>query len=314
MITYPNQKIIHINKETTTNFLQVDKDAWMNASNELNYGTFKMYLYLAGNQDDFDLALSPVAVKEKLGISKNTYHRAIEELIEKNYLVLKQGNIYDFYVYPQEGIYPSMGTLPTHTWVHDIPTDGYMTYPSTGTEIDKRDKRDIFYINESEQSSSSLGANAPAATLPEEREKKRTLEELSNEELKSLRDDFEAEVQYKDLYPKYNIRKGQLDKNLCTKIDNILSDRQQNEQKEKIREYLKEDEYSSNELKKLMHLTDEELLDFLSSLDEIIEPFEVVCFFEEHSVFTYEEFLHEDTKLTYFEWFKMGMTNNFKRW
>ena len=316
MITFPNQKIIHINKETTGEFLQINKDDWMQACNELTYNAFKVYLYLAGNQDGFDLALSKKALFEVIKMSENTYTNVIKELTEKKYIVHKQGNIYDFYTIPHSsGIPQYTGVVYPNTVGDDTPIEWGSIPQSTGAEIDKRDKKDIFYINESEHSSSSEGANAPVATPPKkEREKKRTLEELSNEELKSLKDDFEAEVQYKELYPKYNLRKNQLDKNLCTNIDNILSNRQQDKNKEQVIDSLKEDEYSSNKLKELMHLNDEDLVDFLSSLEDILEPFEVVCFFEDNPVFTYDEYLKEDTSMNYFEWFKMGIHHNFRRW
>lgn len=296
MVTYPNQKIIHINKKTSSDFLQIDKDAWMKASKELNYGTFRVYLYLAGNQDNFDLALSPVAVKEKVGISKNTYHRAITELQEKKYLFLKQGNIFDFYIYPQEGIYPQMGTLPTHTRVHDIPTDGYVTYSPMGTEIDKRDKRDIFYISESEQSSSS-------------KEKKRYLKDMSNEELKELKRDFEQEVKYSELYKKYGICKGQLDKTLSSRIDDIIDKR---EKEEIINKHLTEE--IKQQLIELLNVKEDELMNYITAVNLL--PEEIVLFLNDHSIFTYKVWIdeyadQEDYADTYFEWFVSGVDANF---
>ena len=81
MKTYPNQKVIHIQKRTyEDNFLQVGNDEWQRAARELSGSAFKLYLYLAGNKDGFELALSQKAVEDTTGLSKNTYHRAVEEL------------------------------------------------------------------------------------------------------------------------------------------------------------------------------------------------------------------------------------------
>ena len=91
MITFENQKIIHINKNIKDNFLQIPNQDWMESARMIKaYGTFKLYLYLSSNMDGFNLALSRVAVVNKLGISENTYHKAVRELIDMKYLVCKQ--------------------------------------------------------------------------------------------------------------------------------------------------------------------------------------------------------------------------------
>lgn len=208
MITYPNQKIIHINKETSSNFLQVDKDAWMNASENLTYNAFRVYLYLAGNQNGFDLALSKKAIQAEIKMHDNTYKKVIKELQETGYLVQKQGNIYDFFTVPGH----SSGIGHSDGMVH-----------SSVPEIDKKDKIDIFYIKE-----------LPKAAAPIE--EKRDLTELSTDELKSLKQDFENETKYPVLYEKYNLRKGQLDKNLLSTIKDVLSDRYNAEKQQKIKE------------------------------------------------------------------------------
>ena len=101
MNTYPNQKIIHINKRKyTANFLQVGIDEWENAYKELKPSTFGIYLYLASNADGFDLALSQKAIENVLGIKKTAYHNAIAELESKGYITLIQGNIQSFFTTP----------------------------------------------------------------------------------------------------------------------------------------------------------------------------------------------------------------------
>lgn len=101
MNTYPNQKIIHINKKKyTANFLQVGIDEWESAYKELKPSTFGIYLYLASNADGFDLALSQKAIENALGIKKTAYHNAIAELESKGYITLIQGNIQSFFTTP----------------------------------------------------------------------------------------------------------------------------------------------------------------------------------------------------------------------
>ena len=97
MITYANQKIIHIQKsQYEKNYLQVGNDEWQKASRILTYAAFKLYLYLADNKDGYDLALSQKAVENAIGISKATYHTAVQELESRGYISCKQGNIYEF--------------------------------------------------------------------------------------------------------------------------------------------------------------------------------------------------------------------------
>lgn len=101
MITYANQKVININKKKYTNdFLQIGNDEWMAAAQDLTRNTFILYLYLASNNDNFNLALSQKAVQNAVGMSKSSYHRAIDELLEKGYMCCEHGNIYSFVTVP----------------------------------------------------------------------------------------------------------------------------------------------------------------------------------------------------------------------
>ena len=101
MNTYPNQKIIHINKKSyKSNFLQVGIEEWQEAFQQLKPSTFAVYLYLASNADGFDLALSQKAVEKALNIKKTAYHSAIAELKEKGYIGTMQGNIDYFFTSP----------------------------------------------------------------------------------------------------------------------------------------------------------------------------------------------------------------------
>jgi hypothetical protein len=313
MKTYPNQKIIHINKETHKNaYLSIEIDEWIDASNNLKPITFKIYLYLASNADGFDLALSRQDIMDKLSISKNSYLNGIAELEEKNYIILKQGNIYDFYTVPMYqssgtsdiGIYHSSGTVCTNPVVHDVPVQCTSMYQSSGTEISK---------TATTATLSNKVANAPnVANATEER--KRTLKDLSKEELKELANDYRGEIKYPVLYEKYNLCKGELNKELLSNIDSILSERDKEEKYSSIKDNL--DDGMKKELMKLINVNEEELLEYLSAIEVTFLPEELVVFLEENEMFTYKEWVknyqwqefYRDK--TYFEWFTEGVNLN----
>ena len=140
--TFANQKTIYIHKEKCTkDFLQVQNDHWRYAGKILKYGTFKLYLELAGNNDGFKYRISKAGSETNLGISKNVYYRAVEELIEKGYLVEANGNMYDFYTVPYKGqnqnnISPVEGTPNENSplqGTHSCPVEGNFNSPVEGT-------------------------------------------------------------------------------------------------------------------------------------------------------------------------------------
>ena len=102
--TYPNQKTITIHKDPVKeNFLQVNICEWQEAFATLPRISFGLYLYLCGNQNKFNLALSSVDVQKSLGVSDSSYRRAIEDLLAAGYLIMRNGNEHtlDFYTTPQ---------------------------------------------------------------------------------------------------------------------------------------------------------------------------------------------------------------------
>lgn len=80
----------------------IKKANWYAANKDLEPYGLQLYLYIAGNKDGFDLALSQKAAEQEAGITKTTFHKYVNDLIEKGYLVPKQGDIYDFYEIPQK--------------------------------------------------------------------------------------------------------------------------------------------------------------------------------------------------------------------
>lgn len=106
--TSPNQKIVHIHrdmpKEKEGNFLLIKKENLYNAYRDLNATALVLYLYLAGNKDGFDLALSPKAIQAEMGFPESTCRDQIKILINKGYLIQQNegSNIYHFYEIPRE--------------------------------------------------------------------------------------------------------------------------------------------------------------------------------------------------------------------
>lgn len=106
MATVPNQKTV------TTRSAKHDKDnlyATINikameiAMSLLKPNTFKVWCYMAKNQNNYTFALSCADACAFCKMSKPTYLASIQELIDNGYLVNTHGNSYDFYeMLPEE--------------------------------------------------------------------------------------------------------------------------------------------------------------------------------------------------------------------
>lgn len=99
MTTYPNQKIIKINKAKANKentYSIINNDCLFSAMRELTHNELKVFLYLASNQNEYTFALSTNDLAEKTGASKRKIQEAVNSLIEKGYIVCQQGNLYDF--------------------------------------------------------------------------------------------------------------------------------------------------------------------------------------------------------------------------
>ena len=107
--TVPNQKLVHVHRDMPDknkkegNFLLIKKENWYAANKDLEPYGLQLYLYIAGNRDGFDFALSQEAAERDAGITKTTFHKYVKVLIEKGYLVPRKenSNIYDFYEVPK---------------------------------------------------------------------------------------------------------------------------------------------------------------------------------------------------------------------
>lgn len=99
--TAPNQKVIRIHKDSYNgSYLTIGTEEWQEAFKSLKRITFGVYLYLSGNASGFELTLSRRDVMDRLGVSKDTYLRAVKELEERGYLAHKNGPVWNFYTTP----------------------------------------------------------------------------------------------------------------------------------------------------------------------------------------------------------------------
>ena len=100
--TVPNQRVVTVHRErATSDFLGIKNYNWQYAARDLGAHSLMLYLYLASNADGYNLALSPAAVRQAIGMALSTYHDQFVRLVDKGYLVPNSGNGYDFYELPQ---------------------------------------------------------------------------------------------------------------------------------------------------------------------------------------------------------------------
>lgn len=99
----PHQREITVHKEicnkqnkyTANNLAALDEAAGRLQSK----GGFKLYMYLAKNQDKYNFNLSSSDFMQWSGLGYTAYTTAFNELVEERYLLLKEGtdDIYTFY-------------------------------------------------------------------------------------------------------------------------------------------------------------------------------------------------------------------------
>lgn len=101
--TVPNQRIVTVSKAPTDKknlYTTNNLDALDEAAGRLkSLGGFKLYMYLAKNQNEYEFALSSnhFQLWSRMGIK--AYRTAFDELLSQGYLVRKNdnSNIYIFY-------------------------------------------------------------------------------------------------------------------------------------------------------------------------------------------------------------------------
>lgn len=100
MTTVENQKVITTNAtvhDIKHIYAKVSIEAAEEAMDLLKPNTFKVWFYMAKNQDNYTFALSRVDVCKKCKMTKPTYLACIQELIDVGYLVNTSGNHYNFF-------------------------------------------------------------------------------------------------------------------------------------------------------------------------------------------------------------------------
>lgn len=89
--TVPHQRTVKVSKSATDKahkYTMNNLEALAEASRNLqSLGGFKLYMYLAKNQENYYLALSNADFKEWSGLGRRAYNTAFEELKKKGYLV-----------------------------------------------------------------------------------------------------------------------------------------------------------------------------------------------------------------------------------
>ena len=98
--TEPNQKVIRVNKTKVNKgktYTIIDNEVLFNAMQELTFNEFKLFMYIASNQDGYEFALSTKHVAEVTGGDQRELQKKVNSLIEKGYLVCEGGNKYTFY-------------------------------------------------------------------------------------------------------------------------------------------------------------------------------------------------------------------------
>ena len=101
-ITFPNQRMVRVHRErATSDFLGIKNENWQAASRDLGAHALQLYLYLASNANNYTVALSPVAVRQSIGMARSTYHDQFHKLVDRGYLVPSTGNTFEFYEVPQ---------------------------------------------------------------------------------------------------------------------------------------------------------------------------------------------------------------------
>lgn len=120
ILSAPNQRVVSIKKALSDEdhlYSIMNIEALKTAARSLSDRAFKLYHYFNMNQDEYSFALSPADVKNKFGMSDKRYREGVDELIDKGYLVNRDGNFFTFYEHPQirDMTRPEADSTPANT-------------------------------------------------------------------------------------------------------------------------------------------------------------------------------------------------------
>jgi DNA-binding transcriptional regulator PaaX len=111
MAMYPNQNTIQIhrnevkdNYDKSNLYLKAYQSSLFQAMKTLSGATFKVYIYLLFNKNNYYLDFAPAHIAKEVGISTDSARDALRRLKENGYLFERPGkkNLYDFYEVQQE--------------------------------------------------------------------------------------------------------------------------------------------------------------------------------------------------------------------
>ena len=104
-MSFPNQKTIIIHQSDQIPFLKIGIEELMDAFKTIKTpSTFILYLYLASNKDGYKLELSKEAFANATGLSKSSYHRAVEHLTKLGYIYEDNCGRLNFATKPKLGL------------------------------------------------------------------------------------------------------------------------------------------------------------------------------------------------------------------
>ena len=94
MISYPNQKLYHIKKKIEDGdiFIMLGWEDYIAAAKELSPSALNLYMYLAKNQDNYELWFSSKDYCKTFNVVDKTYRNARNELLRKGYLKEAENN------------------------------------------------------------------------------------------------------------------------------------------------------------------------------------------------------------------------------
>ena len=109
----PNQKVIEIHKVHNKGGRILDIPTNRQAQKELSAQTYVLYMHFVLNLPEYKEALSLKHILETTSLSERGYYKAINELIDKQYLVRKPSKEYiEFYYFYEK---PQPKTQPQNT-------------------------------------------------------------------------------------------------------------------------------------------------------------------------------------------------------
>ena len=118
---FPNQKVIEIHKVHNKGGRILDVPTNRQAQKELSAQTYVLYMHFVLNLPEYKEALSLKHILETTSLSERGYYKAVNELIDKQYLVRKPNKEYaEFYYFYEK---PQPKTQPQNTDEFDSDPD-----------------------------------------------------------------------------------------------------------------------------------------------------------------------------------------------